>query len=60
VALLATNWPIIRDHVRQVAAAVDGAQVGAVTRVDCGAFVRARKNPRAPQRLVMLPSASRE
>ena len=50
VALSANNWPVIKNHVTRVAAAVDGAKAGAVTRVDCGAFVRARKNPRGPER----------
>jgi hypothetical protein len=43
VWLSTNNWPILKEHVARVVAAVDGANTGTFTRVDCGLYVRARK-----------------
>ena len=40
VALSANNWPIVRDYVAQILAAIDGAAPGSFRAVDCGAFSR--------------------
>jgi predicted nuclease of predicted toxin-antitoxin system len=45
VALSTNNWPIIRKHLNEIAAAVEVAQAGSVSLVDCGKFTRVR-NPR--------------
>ena len=37
--LTAINWPVVRLHVKKIAAAVAAAQAGTVTLVDCGLFV---------------------
>lgn len=39
----AINWPVVRLHIHEIAAAVHAASPGKVTRVDCGEFV-ARSN----------------
>lgn len=40
VALSANNWPIIRDYVPQILAAIDMASPGSFQTVDCGRFSR--------------------
>ncbi len=45
--LWADNGPIIKNHVAPIAAAVDGAVAGSLTRVECGAFSRPR-NAKGP------------
>ena len=45
VALSAPHWGIIKRHVRKIAMAIETAQAGVVTRVDCGAFARHKRAP---------------
>jgi hypothetical protein len=38
--MLSTNsWPLIQDHVPAIAQALETAEVGVVTQVECGRFV---------------------
>ena len=48
VSLSAHNWPIIKDHLMKIAAAIDVARAGEITRVQCGAFVRSRNPQKGP------------
>lgn len=43
VTLSATNWPIVRNHVTQIAAAIDRAVPGSFQAVECGRFSRKRQ-----------------
>jgi hypothetical protein len=49
ISLSAPHWPLVKDHVVEIAEAVRKAQPGSLTRIDCGRFVRMR---------VPLPSPS--
>jgi hypothetical protein len=40
VALSANNWPIIKNHVPQILAAIDRALPGSLQGVECGNFSR--------------------
>ena len=40
VALSANNWPIIKNYVSQILAAIDAAVPGFVQKVECGTFSR--------------------
>ena len=40
VALSTNNWPIIKNYVPQIFAAIDGALPGSFQAVDCGTFNR--------------------
>ena len=40
VALSAVNWPVIEPNLAKIVVAVDKAEPGTLTRVDCGAFSR--------------------
>ena len=42
VALSANNWPIIKNHIPRIHAAIDAAAPGSVHTVECGAFSRKR------------------
>jgi hypothetical protein len=44
IALSANNWPIIKDHLATILAAIDSAAPGSVQMVACGTFTR--KKPR--------------
>jgi len=35
----AVNWPVVRRHIHEIAAAVDASQPGTLTMIDCGVFV---------------------
>jgi hypothetical protein len=48
VSLSAHNWPIIRNHVARIAAAIDAAQAGVFSRVECGLFSRRGPKPQEP------------
>jgi hypothetical protein len=43
LTLSATNWPIIRNHMAKIAAAIDMAMAGSFQAVDCGRFYRKRQ-----------------
>jgi alkanesulfonate monooxygenase SsuD/methylene tetrahydromethanopterin reductase-like flavin-dependent oxidoreductase (luciferase family) len=43
VTLSAIEWPIIREHLGKIAAAVDAAAPSSFTSVDCGSFARRTK-----------------
>jgi hypothetical protein len=45
VMLSAIEWRIIKEHMPKIAAAVNRATPGSLTRVECGTFVRPRKPP---------------
>jgi predicted nuclease of predicted toxin-antitoxin system len=45
LSLSTNNWPIIKNHVDQIAAAINVAQSGSFSRVDVGVFSR-RRSPR--------------
>jgi predicted nuclease of predicted toxin-antitoxin system len=40
VALSANNWPIIKNHVPRILAAIESAGPGSFLAVDCGRFTR--------------------
>lgn len=40
VALSANNWPIVKNYLPQILAAIDSAVPGSFQAVDCGAFSR--------------------
>jgi predicted nuclease of predicted toxin-antitoxin system len=40
IALSTNNWPIIKDHVLRILAAIDAAAPGSFQTVDCGTFRR--------------------
>ncbi len=40
VALSTNNWPIIKNHIARIRAAIDGAKPGTFQAVDCGRFSR--------------------
>jgi hypothetical protein len=42
VALSSNNWPIVKNHVMQILAAIDSAVPGSFQAVDCGTFSRKR------------------
>jgi len=42
VALSTNNWPIVKNHVPQILAAIDGAVPGSFQTVECGTFSRKR------------------
>jgi hypothetical protein len=42
VALSANNWPIIKNHIPRIHAAIDAAAPGSVYTVECGTFSRKR------------------
>jgi hypothetical protein len=44
VALSTNNWPIVRNYVSRILAAIDSAVPGSFQEVDCGVFNR-RNNP---------------
>ena len=39
LVMSAINWPVVRPHVAKIAAAIDAAQPGQMTMIDCGVFV---------------------
>jgi len=43
VALSTNNWPIVRNYVPQILAAIDHAVPGSFQTVDCGRFSRKRQ-----------------
>jgi predicted nuclease of predicted toxin-antitoxin system len=45
VALSTNNWPIIKNHVPRILAAIDGARPGSFQTVDCGRFTRPSPAP---------------
>lgn len=48
VMLSAIEWRIIKEHMPKIAAAVDQATPGSLTRVECGVFVRRRRPAMGP------------
>jgi hypothetical protein len=40
VALSANNWPIVKDHVPRILAAIESSVPGSFKEVDCGLFSR--------------------
>lgn len=40
VALSANNWPIVKNFVSEILAAIDGSVLGSSQEVDCGTFIR--------------------
>jgi len=38
LVMSAINWPVVRPHVHKIAAALDKACPGTVSRIDCGVF----------------------
>ncbi len=40
IALSSNNWPIIRDYMSEILAAIDRAKAGSFQTVDCGMFRR--------------------
>lgn len=44
VALSTNNWPIVKNHVPQILAAIDSAAPGSLQAVECGRFSR-KKTP---------------
>jgi len=48
VSLSAHNWPIIKNHLAKIAAAIDGVQAGSFSRVECGVFSRRGSKSQEP------------
>jgi hypothetical protein len=48
-SLSAVNWPVIEPYVDIILAAVNAAEPGSFTRVDCGTFSRRRPRPPKPE-----------
>jgi len=48
VSLSAIGWPIIEPHVAKIVAAVDAVEPCTFVRVECGVFVRGKRNPTEP------------
>jgi hypothetical protein len=46
VVLSTNNWPIVRDHVSRILAAIDNARPGSCDTVGCGTFIRKRTDNR--------------
>ena len=42
VALSTNNWPIVKNHIPQIVAAIDSAIPGSFQTVECGTFSRKR------------------
>lgn len=42
IALSTNNWPIIKDHIPTILAAIDSVAPGSVQMVECGTFPRKR------------------
>ena len=38
LVMSAINWPVVRPHIHKIVAALDAAQPGTVTTIDCGEF----------------------
>jgi hypothetical protein len=45
VALSANNWPIIKDYLAEILAAIDGAVPASFQTVECGTFSRKKPSP---------------
>ena len=45
LALSANNWPIVKDYVAEILAAINNAAPGSFQTVDCGTFTRKRPEP---------------
>jgi hypothetical protein len=43
IALSTNNWPIVKNHVPRILAAIDNALPGSFQAVDCGRFSRKRE-----------------
>ncbi len=50
VALSTNNWPIVKDHVLEILAAIDNALPSSFQAVDCGAFSRKGHHRRVKRR----------
>ena len=48
ISLSAPHWPLVKNHVAEIAEAVRIARSGSFTRIDCGRFVRMRLPPPSP------------
>lgn len=46
LVMSAINWPVIRSHISEIAAAIDEAQPGTIRFIDCGLFIAHAKRPR--------------
>jgi predicted nuclease of predicted toxin-antitoxin system len=40
IALSTNNWPIIKDHLPTILAAIDSVAPGSVQMIECGTFIR--------------------
>ena len=43
LVMSAINWPVVRPHIRRIAAALDESRPGTVKRIDCGVFIAGSK-----------------
>ena len=41
----AINWPVVRPHIHEISIAIDEAQPGTVSTIDCGVFIARSKRP---------------
>ena len=44
IALSTNNWPIVKDHVSRILAAIESSVPGSFQEVDCGLFSRKNTN----------------
>jgi predicted nuclease of predicted toxin-antitoxin system len=45
LVMSAINWPVVRPHVHKISLAIDEAQTGTVSTIDCGIFIAGVKRP---------------
>jgi len=41
----AINWPVVRPHIHRISVALEEAQPGTVTTIDCGTFIARLNRP---------------
>lgn len=44
IALSTNNWPIVKDHISRILAAIESTVPGSFQEVDCGLFSRKKSN----------------
>jgi hypothetical protein len=49
VSLTTPHWPMVKDHIGEIALAIMSSKPSSFTWVDCGKFNRRRPKPQAPE-----------
>ncbi len=55
LVMSAINWPVVKPHVYKIAAAIDAAQPGTVSTIDCGVFIARRREANKPSSTLTCP-----